>query len=1099
MSEKDTRYLRFPPLLLILLILRITGCTGDSLETDRQVLLSFKSFLEQQNRVNRGRYTEWNLPEFQLSPCNWTGISCDDGGRVSGIVLSDSDIAGDLFGNFSAITRLTHLDLSLNTISGEIPADLGSCQNLRFLNLSNNMITGELNLTGLNSLETLDLSVNRINGEIRFTFPSICDRLVVANISSNKFSGELGNSLGHCQNLLYADLSSNSLTGNLSYGFERLREFVVSENNLSGTIPPRSFTENCSLTNLDLAENLFFGEFPGDISNCRSLEILNLWGNNFTGRIPQELGSTSSLVGLFLGKNSFSREIPESLLNLSSMVFLDVSRNNFGGDIQDIFGRFTQVEYLLLHGNSYTGGLYSSGILDLANISRLDLSYNNFSGPLPVELSQMPNLKYLFLAANQFVGNIPSEYGNLPSLQAIDLSYNKLNGSIPTSFGRLTSLLWLMLANNSLTGEIPQSLGNCSSLLWFNVANNQLIGRIPAELTNIGNNPTPTFQLNQQNDRVTVGSGECFAMRRWIPANYPPFSFVYAVLTRKKCRVLWDRLLKGYGVFPTCVPGSSVRSLDISGYVQLSGNQLSGEVPREIGNMRNFSMLHLGLNQFNGTLPREIGQLPLTVLNISQNGFSGDIPTDVGGMKCLQNLDMSYNNFSGSFPTSLNNLTELSKFNISYNPYITGVIPSTGQLSTFERWSFIGDPLLRLPSFIENTTNDIPGVTNDRKKHSRVGAFFAFMAILLAFLVCGIMTLLAFLMVKSPRQPQGYFMEGVKVSHDQYGSSSGESSSWLTDKVKVIRLDKTAFTYADILMATLNFSDERIVGVGGSGVVYRGMLRDGREIAVKKLQRDGLEGEREFRAEMEALSGDGSSGWPHPNLVILYGWCLFGSEKLLIYEYMKGGSLEDLISDTTKLTWRHRVDLAIDVARALVFLHHECFPPIVHRDVKASNVLLDKNGKARVTDFGLARVVDSGGTHVSTMVAGTVGYVAPEYGQTWQATTKGDVYSYGVLVMELATGRRAVDGGDESLVEWGRRVTGNGRPGFNRFNVPNSSLASRLVDGADEMRELLNIGIRCTAEIPAVRPNMKQVLLMLFEISTGSQRDFSYASSSASL
>ncbi|KAM7480065.1 hypothetical protein LguiA_028278 [Lonicera macranthoides] len=1092
MSEEDTDHPPFVPLLVIIFILA-TGSVvvvGDSLETDREVLLKLKSFLEEQNRVNRGRYAEWKPTES--SPCNWTGISCS-GGRVTGIDLYKSAISGELFGNFSAISELTHLNLSQNTISGKMPADLGRCLKLKYLNLSHNMIDGEINLTTLHSLEILDLSLNRIRGEIRFSFPGICDSLVVANLSSNHFTGEVGNSLEHCQNLQYVDLSSNSLTGNLWYGFERLRGFVVSENNLGGNISPGIFTENCSLSYLDLSENNFSGEFPKEISNCKSLRVLNGWGNNFTGRIPQELGSISSLQGIFLGNNSFSREIPESLLNLSNLVFLDLSRNSFGGDIQEIFGRFTQVKYLLLHSNSYTGGIFSSGILNLPNISRLDLSSNNFSGPLPVEISQMLSLEYLFLAYNQFTGNIPSEYGNLPRLQAIDLSFNKLNGSIPSSLGNLTSLLWLMLANNSLTGQIPPALGNCSSLLWLNLANNQLSGKIPAELTDIGNNPTPTFQSNRENERITVGSGECFAMKRWIPANYPPFSFVYTVLTRKNCRSLWDSLLKGYGVFPVCVPGSSVQTFDISGYVQLSGNQLSGEVPREIGKMRSFSMMHLGVNQFNGRLPKEIGQIALVVFNVSQNKFSGEIPMELGGMKCLQNLDLSYNNFSGNFPTSLNNLSDLNKFNISYNPYIAGVVPTTGQLSTFEKWSFLGDPLLHLPFFMENSTNITPGKNENPKRPNKFGAFLLFMAVLMAFLVCGVMTFIVCNMVKSPVNVQGYLLEGTKGPHD-FASSSGESSPWLTDTVKVIRLDKTAFTHADILAATGNFSDERIIGRGGSGTVYRGMLPDGREVAVKKLQREGIEGEREFRAEMEVLSGNGF-GWPHPNLVILYGWCLFGSEKLLVYEYMKGGSLEDLVLDRTKLTWRWRIDVAIDVARALVFLHHECDPSIVHRDVKASNVLLDKNGKARVTDFGLARIFKAGGSHVSTIVAGTVGYVAPEYGQTWQATTKGDVYSYGVLALELATGRRAVDGGEECLVEWARRVMGNGQVGFSGSMVPVALLVSGLAEGAEELRELLRIGIRCTAEAPQARPNMKQVLSMLIEISGGSLRDFSYGSS----
>ncbi|GJX41616.1 probable LRR receptor-like serine/threonine-protein kinase [Tanacetum coccineum] len=1259
---------------LILFLILITGkdVTGDSLDIDKEVLLNLKSFLEQKNKVNQGSYNKWDPQD--VTPCVWQGISCSSN-RVTGINLPDNDIAGGLFGNFSALTELTHLDLSTNTIDGSIPFDLGQCKNLRVLNLSHNIMDGEINLSGLTSMEILDLSVNRFSGNIKMSFPRICNSLVVANLSSNNFTGEIATSMDGCSKLEYVDMSSNFLTGNLWFGFDRFKEFTVSENHLNNTIPGSIFQENCTLERLDLSQNVFSGGIPKEISKCKNLTILDLSGNFFTDKVPTEIGSITKLEQLLLGNNSLSREIPESLLELKNLTYLDFSRNNFRGDIQPIFGRFTQVKYLLLHANGYTGGLNSSGILKLQNISRLDLSFNKLTGLLPPELSQMGSLRYLILAGNLFSGAIPSEFGNLQGLQALDLSMNQLNGSIPSSLGRLTSLLWLMLANNSLTGQIPPELGNCSSLLWVNLANNQLSGSLSPELTNMGNNPSPTFLLNRQRNPA-AGSGECSAMKRWIPADYPPFSFVYSLLNRKRCRSLWDTLLKGNGIFQVCLPGTNIRTRQISGYCQLSGNRLSGQIPPGIGKMGNFSMFHLGDNEFSGTLPEEIGQMPLIVLNITRNNFSGRIPMQLGSLKCLRNLDLSYNNFSGTFPTNLNNLTELSKFNVSYNPYISGMIPVTGQLATFEKSSFLGDPLLDLPSFIDNSTNSSTIYGHRRSQQRKWGALLVFMFLLLAFTVCAVMTILVCLVVKSPVDQPGYMMEDLKPGKE-FASNSGDSSPWLSDAVKVIRLDKTAFTHADILKATSNFANDRIIGRGGFGTVYRGLLPDGRHVAIKKKLREGMEGEREFRAEMEVLSRNGFGfkwkqridvaidvaralgkarvtdfglaslwilgivhvstmereqlvwwhprwtnkwrsdnkemwysygvllkklttgeepsnggedvlvemvvkvmemdvmglaqsripvslhlsglddgalemcellligkrctaealnilkatsnfandriigrggfgtvyrgllpdgrhvaikkklregmegerefraemevlsrngyGWPHPNLVTLYGWCLYGSEKLLVYEYMDGGNLEDSIPDRFGFKWKQRIDVAIDVARALVFLHHECYPSIVHRDVKASNVLLDKKGKARVTDFGLARFVDVGDSHVSTMVAGTVGYVAPEYGQTWQATTKGDVYSYGVLVMELATGRRAVDGGEECLVEWSRRVMGDGRNGLAQSMIPVSLQLSGLDDGAVEMCELLRIGIRCTAEAPQLRPNMKEI------------------------
>ncbi|GAV68494.1 Pkinase domain-containing protein/LRR_1 domain-containing protein/LRRNT_2 domain-containing protein/LRR_8 domain-containing protein [Cephalotus follicularis] len=1074
--------------IFLILIKGIVIVAGYSLDTDREVLLGLKSVLEQHNPVNQGGYSEWNKQTSY--PCEWYGISCtSSNARVNAINLSGNGIAGEIFGNFSALTELAYLDLSRNSLSGSIPDDLSRCQKLLHLNLSHNILEGQLNLTGLTSLQILDLTLNRINGELRWSFPAICNSLVVLNISMNNFTGRIDNCFDGCRNLQHLDLSSNNFSGYIWAGFPRLKVFSVSENYLSGAIPSTCFNGTCSLQGLDLSENNFLGEVPREISNCINLVMLNLWGNNFTGPIPAELGSISSLESLFLGNNNFSRVIPEPLLNLKNLAYLDLSSNSFGGDIQEIFGNFTQVKFLVLHNNSYTGGLYSSGILKLRNLSRLDLSHNNFTGPLPLEISQMPSLKYLILACNQFSGNIPAEYGNLMHLQALDLSFNRLNGSIPASVGNLSSLLWLMMANNTLSGQIPREIGNCTSLLWLNLANNQLSGGIPPELINIGINAMSTLESNRQDGPVTAGSGECSAMKRWIPAAYVPFSFVYTILTGKSCTSIWDRLLNGYGIFPVCYSGSTVRTLQISGYIQFSGNQLCGEIPQNIGKMQNFSLLHFGFNQLYGKLPPQIGQLPLVVLNITRNNFSGEIPTEIGYLKCLQNLDLSYNNFSGTFPPSLNNLAELSKFNISYNPLITGVVPTTGQLATFEEDSYLGDPHLVLPYFINNTFKGprINKKNKEKTKRTKFAAFLVFLALTLAFLVCGVLSLILCVFLKSPRD-SGFLLEDTKYGHDLASTSGGSSSPWLSDTVKVIRLDKTEFTHGDILKATSNFSNDRIIGKGGFGIVYRGALPDGREVAVKKLQREGVEGEREFRAEMEVLSGNGF-GWPHPNLVTLYGWCLDRSEKILVYQYMEGGSLEDHISDRIKLTWRRRIDIAIDVARALVFLHHECYPAVVHRDVKASNVLLDKDGKARVTDFGLARVVDIGDTHVSTTVAGTIGYVAPEYGQTWQATTKGDVYSYGVLTMELATGRRAVDGGEECLVEWGRRVMGIGQNELSGAMIPVVFLGSGLVDGAEEMCELLRIGVKCTAEVPHARPNMKEVLAMLIKI-VGSRGDF---------
>ncbi|CDY66377.1 BnaCnng50590D [Brassica napus] len=344
----------------------------------------------------------------------------------------------------------------------------------------------------------------------------------------------------------------------------------------------------------------------------------------------------------------------------------------------------------------------------LHNLFRLDLSFNSFSGTLPAEISQIKSLKFLILAYNNFSGGIPQEYGNMLALQVLDLSFNRLTGSIPASFGKLTSLLWLMLDSNSLSGEIPQEIGNCTSLLWFNVANNKLSGGFHPKLTNMGSNPFPTFEVNRQsNDSIIIAAtGECMELTRWIPVKFPPFLFIYAILTKKNCRSLWRHILEGEGLFPGCAAGLMAHTLEIPAYLQLSGNKISGEIPASISLMKRLSMLHLGFNEFEGRLPPEIGKLPLSFLNLTHNNFSGQLPQEVGNLKCLRNLDLSWNNFSGAFPKSLNDLNELSTFNISYNPLVSGVIPVTGQLSTFEKASFLGNPLLQFPTSFNRSGNN---------------------------------------------------------------------------------------------------------------------------------------------------------------------------------------------------------------------------------------------------------------------------------------------------------------------------------------------------------------------------------------------------------
>ncbi|KAG4151963.1 hypothetical protein ERO13_D04G091732v2 [Gossypium hirsutum] len=501
--------------------------SGNSLDTDKEVLLNLKSFLEEQNRVNRGRYTEWN--ERSSNPCEWYGILCSNGeARIIGMDLSDSNISGEMFNNFSALTHVQHLDLSTNTLNGVILDELNRCHNLVYLNLSHNILGGELMLTGLTA---------------------ICHKLVVANLSMNNFWGSTDYFDG-CWNLQYLDLSSNNFSGNIWTGFATLIEFSVAENYFTGSVPASCFMENCTVQILDLSENKFQSE-----PSSNNLVTLNIWGNNFSRPIPLELGSISTLESLLLGNNRFSILISESLLNLKKLTSLDLSNNSFGGKVHEIFGRFTQLKSLTLHGNSYIDGILSSGIHKLTNMSQLDLSYNNFCGELPVEISLMLGLKFLILGYNQFKSDIPSVYGDLSHLQALDLSFNGLSGSIPPTFGNLISLLWLMLANNSLTDRRSQPMN--------------------------------------------TGPTECLVM--------------------KTCRSIKIGLLKGCDFFQICDRGSPVREyvgevpsdtakMQKFSVLDFSSNEFNGKLPAEMGKLP-LIVLNISRNEFSGQILTKIGNI----------------------------------------------------------------------------------------------------------------------------------------------------------------------------------------------------------------------------------------------------------------------------------------------------------------------------------------------------------------------------------------------------------------------------------------------------------------------------------------------------------
>ncbi|KAJ7529480.1 hypothetical protein O6H91_15G052300 [Diphasiastrum complanatum] len=843
------------------------------------------------------------------------------------------------------------------------------------------------------------------------------------------------------------------------------------------------FASCLDLHYVDLALNNLVGDVPSEIGNCSTLSILML-SQNYLTSIPVEISNLINLQWLFLGSNKFYGPVPSQIGNLVSLTKLDLRYNSFSQGIPSSLGRLKAMQHLVLNRNFFTGNIPPE-IATLPNLIHFDASDNKLSGTIPSFLANVSTLQFLLLANNSYAGSIPPELGYLPNLQLLDVGDNQLTGSIPNTIGKLQSLLWLRLSNNLLTGSIPSSIGDCASLIWLNLYNNSISGSLPDTISSMSRNARTTFALNAQNlPPLPKQLGECDILIRWMPNLDYPFNAVPPVLNRDRCQIFWNLLVRGTSVAPLCKAKPDNPS---NGYIQVSLNNLSGSIPTSLGEIQNMGMFFLSHNNLSGSIPVEMNRPEFNLLNFSHNSLSGPLPSPYDKMVCLTMLDLSYNNLSGSIPPSLQSCSALVTFNVSYNSEMSGSIPPAGQFPTFGMSSYLGDDQLCYSSsdgLGNRSVDEIPFCDYaPLQPNPQVSvATLATSTIVVISLACSLAAIITGL--------AGFWLLGRELPSEAAAKSFmivGKEGSRLPEasvQVSLFSIDlPKQLTYTDLLVAANNFDEANVVGTGGFGVVYKAKLKDGSMVAIKKLIQDGPQADREFLAEMETLGHV-----HHENLVPLLGCSAFGTEKLLVYKFMENGSLDDWLHErpggAEALDWPLRLNISLGMARGLKFLHHNCSPPIIHRDMKASNILLNENFEARLTDFGLARVLGAQDTHVSTVVAGTLGYVPPEYCQTWRATIKGDVYSFGVVLLELITGRRPMDISYNdttcgNVVDWVALLNKKGaqRQAFHPIVMRSGAMA--------ELLQFLRLAIWCTEDLPIKRPTMREALRAVEEIKSG--------------
>ncbi|CAN6341338.1 unnamed protein product [Urochloa humidicola] len=919
--------------------------------------------------------------------------------------------------------RVTSLAIANVTLSGAvIPDDIGGLTGLTVLDLSNTSLSGGFPafLYNCTVITHIDLSHNQLTGDLPADIGRLGGNLSYLALDHNNFTGAIPATVSELKNLTYLALNENQLTGTIPTAIGELvsLETLKLENNpfAAGTLP-ESFKNLTKLKTIWLAKCGLGGEFPSYVTQMTEMEWLDLSSNQFIGNIPSGVWNLQKLQYLYLFSNNLTGDMGISgAIGATGLVEVDLSVNQLNGTISESFGSLQKLRLLNFQTNNLTGEIPAS-IARLPSLKFLWLWNNNLGGELPAELGkQTPVLKDIQIDDNNFVGPIPEGICSNQQLWVLTASGNRLNGSIPAGLASCSALIMLQLQYNELSGEVPAALWTETKLSTLFLQNNgQLSGSLPEKL--YWNITRISIDSNRFTGRLPASSAK---LTRFHASN---------------------------NLFSGAIPAGFAAGMPLLQELDLSANQLSGAIPESIASLSGVSQMNLSHNQLTGEIPAGLGSMPvLNLLDLSSNQLSGAIPPSLGSLRSSQ-LNFSSNQLTGEVPAALAN-------------------PANDQ-------SFLGNPGLCAAASVAGALRGVRSCAaqpadrvSPRLRAGLLGAGAALVVLVAA--------LVAF---------------AVRDIRRRKRRLAQAEEPWKL----------TAYAPLDFAEAAVarGLADENLIGKGGSGRVYRVRYASrtsggaGGTVAVKRIWTGGKVDknlDRAFAAEVEVLGHI-----RHGNIVKLL-CCLSRAEtKLLVYEYMENGSLDRWLhghrwmersalarapssARRAPLDWPARVRVAVGAARGLCYMHHECSPPIVHRDVKSSNILLDAELNAKVADFGLARMLgEAGQADTVSAIAGSFGYMAPECGYTKKVNEKVDVYSFGVVLLELTTGREASDGGQHgSLADWAWRHLQSGKS--------IADAADRCIREAgygDDVEAVFKLGIICTGRQPSTRPTMKDVVQIL--------------------
>ncbi|KAF5454302.1 hypothetical protein F2P56_023978 [Juglans regia] len=882
----------------------------------------------------------------------------------------------------------------------------------------------------IRTLQNLSLSDNNFNGSLPSERISVCSRLYLLNLCNNYFVGELPE-LSSFTVLEVIDLSYNNFTGNIPMSFgglQSLKVLTLTLNLLTGSIP--SFLGNLSeLTRLELACNPFKpNALPPEIGNLTKLENLYLLGSNLIGHIPESIGKLVSLKNLDLSGNSLSGEIPTGIGGLKSVEQIELYENQLSGGLPESIANLSALLRLDVSENKLTGKLPDK--IAAMPLNSLNLNDNFFEGEVPEILSSNPNLQQLKLFNNSFSGKLPDNLGKYSDLEDFDVSTNNFIGQLPKYLCFRKKLQNLIAFKNRFSGSLPESYGDCNSLSYVRIADNELSGKVPDGFWSL-----PLEFLEMHNNRLEG-------------------SVLGSISRARKLTKIFIFDNKFEGEIP-----AEICQLHELIVIDVSKNRFSGDVPTCITGLKKLERLRMQENQFSGEIPGSVGSWSdMVELNLSRNRFSGKIPAALGNLPVLMYLDLACNSLSGVIPVELTKL-KLNEFNVADNK-LHGEVP-IGFNNELYLNSLLGNPNLCSPNL-----KPLPPCSKTR----RAALYFA---VILA--ICALLFI-------------GFLLWFFKAKYQALGGKS--NSRW-----KIISFQRIVFSEEDVIPC---LKEENVIGMGGSGQVYKVKLKPGMTVAVKRLwggTSQNPESEAVFRSEIETLGRI-----RHGNILKLLLGCSGEASWILVYEYMENGSLGDVLHGEkggALLNWPRRYLIAVCVAQGLAYLHHDCVPAIVHRDVKSNNILLDDEWRPRVADFGMAktlqREVGQGDAPGSmSRVAGSYGYIAPEYAYTTKVKEKSDVYSYGVVLLELITGKRPNDssfGDDKDIVKWVLEIALSSPDGGTGEAISEgcSGVLDQLIDPRmdscscdyEEIKKVLKVALLCISELPNKRPSMRKVVELL--------------------